>query len=168
METSKEAMLRAVAEALLNDRDQPTVGQVVKAMLEGAHEIQRLRSLIREVRETGCFQPVDLDGDDLERRLEAAFADETSSPQVPRHATAALVTGGTEQAAPAPIVARESDWKCTVCDRANAPEETHCVHCDWSRKTMVAGVLHERGCPNPDKSPCQCGALPFNQVVQPK
>ena len=57
--------------------------------------------------------------------------------------------------------AKESDWRCTHCGRDNDPSETHCVHCDWSRKHTIAGVWHERGCMN---SPCRCGA---NQESKP-
>lgn len=58
-----------------------------------------------------------------------------------------------EKATAAP---RESDWRCDHCGRDNDPAETHCGHCEWSRKHTIAGVLHERACMG---SPCRCGAL---------
>ena len=50
---------------------------------------------------------------------------------------------------------RESDWHCTHCGRDNDPAETHCVHCEWSRRHTIAGILHERDCMG---APCRCGA----------
>jgi DNA-directed RNA polymerase subunit RPC12/RpoP len=59
-----------------------------------------------------------------------------------------------ETPAPRP---KESDWHCTHCGRDNDPSETHCVHCEWSRRHTIAGVLHERDCTG---HPCRCGAVP--------
>lgn len=55
-----------------------------------------------------------------------------------------------------PSAPRESDWHCTHCGRDNDPAESHCGHCEWSRKHTIAGVLHERECMG---NPCRCGAV---------
>jgi hypothetical protein len=48
-------------------------------------------------------------------------------------------------------------WVCTVCARTNSDAETHCAQCEWSRRWMIAGVLHERSCGG---NPCRCDATP--------